>query len=435
MSNRSYKDRIKNYKVEKDTEAWSQMSALLDNLSTDLPVDKKEKKKQRGWLWLALGLAFLIIIAYFTFDYLTIGENVLNTDKANVPSVSNTQSNLSIEDKEKDDDINVNEISNNLKQDSRNISVIDTSTYLPINNGYRTTSNDNQTQIETRNLTTPNKQLNMEKTADDKTKALSKKSNFNNEYQAKNNFSSNSNDIEIKSGDNELLIAESDQSNVIGGQDNLGDFNQEPTSQDDSQINQDSGDEESNTVEPLLKIPPFGIDYLSRDIEQRPMLIDPATISRRRLSLFGSGGYAKFNNNGGFHFNAGLVYDLNNLLSVESSLSYSRGSDRTRNIGSDFEFERQIEMNLLFHLNLIKTERQKAAILLGPTYVFYKGQRLINTAPNETFDFRNSRGFTATLGVLLTHDISRRWTIGGRVGAIPYDDSVIFYNLLIQYKL
>ena len=430
MSNQSFKNRIKGYKVEKNTEAWDQMSSLLDNVS-EAPVVEEDKKKRKGWLWIVLGMMLFLVIAYFAFDFSSINENVLNTNKKITNQPQRPINTLSDQGSDQGYDTNsVRTETTDAVHANQEMSTHET-TIRDQSNADNRISNKRVSQKEGSNFNGSN-QSQKNNTVNENRVGSNSNSSYDDLNESQSGISSNP-DV-IGADILNLNDAESNkysQSSDATGQNNVGLSDSNSATSD-----KPTSDEELSTVEPLDAITSLDLNGLLSDIATLPLQIEPAKIKQHRFSIFGSGGYAKFNNNGGFHFDAGVVYDLSKILSVESSLGYSRGSDRTMNIGPDFEFERQIELSLLFHLNLLKTERQKAAILLGPTYVFYKGQRLINQGgPSEMFDFRSNNGFGATLGLLLTQDIGHRWTIGGRIGVIPYDDSVTFYNLLLQYKL
>lgn len=173
------------------------------------------------------------------------------------------------------------------------------------------------------------------------------------------------------------------------------------------------------------------LPYLSRDLNPidntNRRLWEAPTVEIFHPSRFyfvGGLGYAQFNNNHGFILRGGVMYDVDRILDIETSISYAYGSDKAQNVGQEFEYENQVDFNLLFHLNFLKNSRNRLAFVAGIGWTKYKGQRVINV-PSE-FNFRSSSGRNLSLGIAYDLRLSPDTAIGLRIGAISYDDAVIY---------
>jgi len=164
-----------------------------------------------------------------------------------------------------------------------------------------------------------------------------------------------------------------------------------------------------------------------------PSRIDVSVSPTSNMFLTLTGGYAKFNSNSGYHLSTGFLYDLNKIISVESTLAFSRGQDQTNITEDVFENENQIDLSLLLHLNLIRSKAHKLSFELGGGITRYWGTRIILTSP-VTIDERSSFGRNLQGGLSYTYFLKRGHGIGLKFGVISYDDAVSYFAARYLYN-
>lgn len=134
-------------------------------------------------------------------------------------------------------------------------------------------------------------------------------------------------------------------------------------------------------------------------------------------------GYIYFNENPGYQVGLGIFRDQNRLIGFESEIVYSYGSEQGIEKGKPFTFERQTDINLLVHLNLVRTQRHKISIELGSGWTFYNGVRVIESIP-DFLDVRKSNDYNYNGGLSYTFFINPKNFLGIRFGFVSYDDAV-----------
>ncbi|HLO56589.1 MAG TPA: hypothetical protein VK169_19995 [Saprospiraceae bacterium] len=134
-------------------------------------------------------------------------------------------------------------------------------------------------------------------------------------------------------------------------------------------------------------------------------------------------GYIYFNENPGYQVGLGIFRDQNNVIGFESEIVYSYGSAQGVEKGKPFTYEKQTDINLLVHLNLVRTQRHKISIELGSGWTFYNGVRVIESIP-DFLDVRRSNDYNYNGGLSYTFFINPKNFFGIRFGFVSYDDAV-----------
>ena len=89
--------------------------------------------------------------------------------------------------------------------------------------------------------------------------------------------------------------------------------------------------------------------------------------SERKLFLTGDLGASDINSNRGYFLGAGLFWDIDKILGLEPTLSFSSASDIANRSNSFFDDEQELDLSLWIHLSFWRTARHKASLELAPS--------------------------------------------------------------------
>ena len=377
MSN-SYKDRIKGHQVNTDAEAWNQMRELLDHSSEKPTVVPKYSYRNRLFLLLSL-LLFLITMSYILYTAKIDSEHSVSSNPDDIENLIESEVNSigqagTIETAIVVQSLPVGDVQHNAISES----TINSQRAPESNNAESKEVNNGLSQ----SMATSNKIIEDDRGI-----------NYADAYSTQQ--------VELRES---VLNDVGDKSIVENYNNTISDV--------------DKNSELKNKIDVISTVPSLGLflDKSEKIFDDSP--IDIATFDNKKLSIYALGGFARFNQNNGYHVGTGLVYDANKLLGFETHIAYSRGSDRNKSLASGFEFEQQLELGLLIHLKLFNIGNLRSSIIGGPTYVFYNGQRLIFINSQEEFDIRRSNGWGGTFGLDMNYDLDRRTAIGFRLNAI-----------------
>lgn len=193
----------------------------------------------------------------------------------------------------------------------------------------------------------------------------------------------------------------------------------------DSEKNVDSSTIKSDIYMPILELaslPTSLFSYKNRDLLKTAL---PTKVNRPETKMYYAmrAGYIYFNENPGYQVGLGIFRDQNNVIGFESEIQYSYGSMQGIEKGKPYTYERQTDINLLVHLNLVRTQRHKISIELGSGWTFYNGVRLIESNP-DFLDVRRSNDYNYNGGLSYTFFINPKNFFGFRFGFVSYDDAV-----------
>lgn len=133
-------------------------------------------------------------------------------------------------------------------------------------------------------------------------------------------------------------------------------------------------------------------------------------------------GYASFNGNPGYQLGFGMFREVNKIIGCELEAVHSYGSEQGVIDNLPFTFEKQTDLNFVFHLNLARVRRHKLSIELGVGYTMYQGERVHQSS--ATIDYRKSQSNNYNGGLSYTYFISNSDFIGVKGGFISYDDGI-----------
>lgn len=176
---------------------------------------------------------------------------------------------------------------------------------------------------------------------------------------------------------------------------------------------------------PLLVLANKVVDPSSNEKRDLTSSLIPKIVNRPDTRMYYAmrAGYIYFNENPGYQVGLGIFRDQNKVIGFESEIVYSYGSAQGVEKGKPFTFERQTDINLLVHLNLVRTQRHKISIELGSGWTFYNGVRVIESNP-DFLDVRKSNDYNYNGGLSYNFFINPKNFLGIRLGFISYDDAV-----------
>ena len=440
MENRDFRDRLKNHKREVDPAAWDQMEGLLDSL----PITKEEDKRKKRGFWLfffGIGIISLIGVTWLKMYPLGTAEsnNQLSnqsTIELNIPSESETTTEYNMTEDQNSDlsstDVkhtNENILENKVQQQAKKRALnSDSKLYtIPSNQEQSPAEHDNKDhktvheidngkvdkgRIEKSEITDMSNSENLDVVDKDVSGSNVSKlntSSTSNENSKENSLKEASPDLmNLKVGDVEnksvLLEVKTDVST---------------SKEEDEEKNRD---DLFNLEKLLLPLASIVSNEGLEDIQSPSIQIVKPSL----FSYFLGGGYAAFNGNPGYIIQTGTYYELDRILDLEANLSYSYGSEQNIPQGELFTYERQFDMSLIFHLNMIKNRSHKLSFIAGVGYTMYGGQRIIRSEP-IIVDDRRHNGRSLQLGFDYQFKVNKRSALGFRVGAIVYDDAVTYF--------
>jgi len=417
MQNKDFRSRLRNHTSSPNSDAWEQMSQMLDSI----PQQNKSKKKRR-WLWLLLLPLCLGVTGYLMLSNDLSINSVNSQDKYIVEHQSNAQHSTNTNIKKGDQTASSQKAADiTQREETRSTSLGNaTPTILEMSTSASQPSGKNIIKNKKPNLNSKPR-IDSDR-ADSFTTAREVQSTTQDTSEQKelgqssprNNMTTNlSNDgKDAKDGTTSLTTIEITK-----------DQSQDKTLGAQEQITTGTAPEKTNAF--------INIDYLERVLmtiahADRQDLAIPSIINNTPSNFwyaFGAG-YARFNGNRGFILTGSVKYELDKILEFEGAIAYSYGSDQTQKVGEAFEFENQIDFNLNAHLNLINKRKGKIAFVGGIGLTKYSGQRVINI-PAE-FNNRASTGLNFTIALDLQYNLGINQAIGVRTGIIAFDDAVEF---------
>lgn len=454
MENRDFRDRLKNHTREPNPAAWEQMDSLLNSL----PSAKNEKKKKRRgfwWFFFGTGIIALILIALITNGSLKFGHSDTALSKIERKEQSGTE----------DIEIGNVDFSDNTNNEEKKPTSISTENVeLKSNDEYTFKTNiEEQNSIEERNevnIENSGSEMNSEfdlETAENKTDV---QENENGKSESKSTIDDNSKRSTLRSEDvsRNLIHRESTAQNVDSAESEDKSV-QKPVSNSESSSNE--GDLDNEAVIPsesgvdemdnnLTADTDSNLGKTTKAIEESRAVFLPFSrlilplkslqpkedgivafdkeiiIEKPRLfEAFVGGGFARFNDNPGYIIHIGANYGVDRILDLEANIGYSYGSEQGIQAGEPFTFERQFDFNVLVHLNFIKNHMNRFSFFGGLGYAMYSGERVINLEP-VNIDVRDHNGRCFHLGFDYKYRFRKYNSLGIRIGAISYDDAVMY---------
>lgn len=450
MENRDFRDRLRNHTSEANPAAWEQMQGLLDSVQV---TKTKDKDKKRGlWFFLfGIGVIAMLVIGRLWIDgsgrsvkpeklstNQTIRESLSN-EKGNVESDTKAIGDANDESLSKDRnqkaeteyiEKGTDEYDSNAKQQI-NIDQ-DFSTLIQQDDGLKSKFNagtkSNQKSKSKRNNSSKNfgdgNSTEVARTIGGIDFSLSDStdlSKLNNRKSIKGsnandlieNASKNEQDADQLVDDNSLNLAKSDSANESG----------------EKEVELFATDKSNESRSVLLSIDklilPFSNITRTKD-DRQPSTPEIKIIKPSRFSILSGVGHAWFNDNPGFIINGGVYYDVDRILDLEANIGYVYGSEQGIPQGEKFTFEKEFDLSLLIHLNLIKSKLHKFSFIVGIGYSFYSGERVNNRAEPITVDVRSSRGRNFQGAINYQLRINNIISLGIRAGLISYDDAVVY---------
>lgn len=436
---KDFRARLNEQKSEVNPDAWNQMSEMLDQL--------KPKRKRRWW--------------FFVFFFVFIGTIFglfIKEDWNFISNESISLNNKSPQDELNDKVDNINQIDDLKSKESNKFS--------PMNQSEATAANQNTnaTEMEVAEnhpsnaiekspfsikwkskkreiKTSDNSDIqdfnegNIEKksspfvTVNNGLDSSSKEINTKGNSAAKTNGTYNENseitfDSSIKP--NRLISNELNQNSSTGSESN----DIQSSKRDFIKVNDSEKTVDSSAISRDIYMPILGLTSLATrlnsnkkgDLFKLPL---PTKVVRLETKMYYSmrAGYIYFNENPGYQVGLGIFRDQNKVIGFESEIVYSYGSAQGVEKGKPFTFERQTDINLLVHLNLVRTQGHKISIELGSGWTFYNGVRVIESIP-DFLDVRRSNDYNYNGGLSYTFFINPKNLLGIRFGFVSYDDAV-----------
>lgn len=429
MSNKDYIDRIKNHKVEFDPSSWDKMNELLDGISQvqEKREDKNEEKRRKGlWFFLFIGVIGFIGIATFGFNQLSSSkkgtkEIVGNVENETISQQDTHYKGYNTEKKsEGTETSNKEQTRTNDETEKNGISSLESDSKVDILNKPSLTTKS----VTEKQYTSLSSSDGVQSGRLNHGKILDNQNTSKSQRRQSDLLKGNSNNRPSKANkpSNESNFTEKETTAIL---DSNRDSKQESETESIIEIN------------PLASIMTgMGLINEINSLNERAISleIDPADIKTTKFSFVVNGGLARFNLNRGYHFDAGINYQINKLLGLELVGGFSRGWDKSKTTGVGFEFEQQIELSLLIQLHLINLKKHRLSFFVGPGLAKYKGERLVMRNGELAYDVRSSNGRLIQGGIEYIYRVNRKNALGMRIGVISYDDSVTFINLKFQRK-
>jgi hypothetical protein len=443
---KDFRARLNGQKSEINPEAWKQMSEMLDHL--------QPKRKRRWWFF----IFFFVFIG-------TIFGLFIKEDWNFISNESISLNNKSPQDEVIDKVDSINQIDDIKSKESNQFS--------PINQGEATATNQktNVTEMEVAENHPSNatekspfrikgkskkREIKTSETSDiqdfnagnikkksspivkvnNVLDSSSKEINTEGNSAAKTNETYNENS-EITFGSsikpNRLISNELNRNSLTGSESkDIQSSKRDLINLNDSEKNVDSSAISRDIYMPLLGLTSLATSLNSNkkgDLFKLPL---PTKVVRPETKLYYAirAGYIFFNENPGYQVGLGIFRDQNNVIGFESEIVYSYGSMQGIEKGKPFTYERQMDFNLLVHLNLVRTKRHKISIELGSGWTFYNGVRVNQFFPDSP-DVRKSNYNNYNGGLSYSYFMNSKNFLGIRFGFISYDDAVM--GLTLRY--
>jgi len=438
MENREFRDRLKNHTTDSNPAAWEQMQSLLDSVPE---VQKEDKDKKRGFWLFFFGMGFIALLG---ITWLLI----------------DTSSNA-----EMNEVLSTNETVLESKSQEKKIDFYETGVTKEAADG--SFSKEENQQID----------HNYNEKEIPKYDSISKSSNKKNQYDSglvqqveilkiktndtnhKKNFGDRKiNKIMRENGSIEFSSSFYNDSLIVKKQmlNNISDAIDSSITKNESgqEFEQQMKNDKANLSKPentdasnvnviesivtndrvdsrgaLLSINRLMLplkEIAKGKGERSVSPLQVKIIKPSRFSIFGGVGYAWFNENPGFIINGGVYYDVDRILDLEANIGYVYGSEQNVLEGEKFTFEKEVELSLLIHLNLVKNRMHKLSLIAGIGYSFYSGERVRRWTEPVTVDIRSSTGRNFQGAINYRIRINQNYSIGMSGGFISYDD-IIFY--------
>lgn len=433
---KDFRARLNEQKSEVNPDAWNQMSEMLDQL--------KPKRKRRWWFFIFFFVLVGAIFGLFRVSFLT--SNAKDTLSWNDKSHSNDLIDK-VGSKDNVDEINEN-VSSMISPKNQN----EASGFKELNSDINLTSKNAKTS---KNDGSPNVDAPLKESKTSKSKGSNAK-DFNTDHlKHKMTSSIGSNEgIDAISTSKNMKETTSFMANLAS------DENSKVTNRYSSKTDQlfsdelkneaissDKRSDESNTsflvkenldkktidssankgliFMPLLALYSNVTAPISNEIRDLTSYLIPKIVNRSDTRMYYAmrAGYIYFNKNPGYQVGLGIFRDQNNVIGFESEIQYSYGSMQGIEKGKPFTFERQTDINLVVHLNLVRTQGHKISIELGSGWTFYNGVRVIESIP-DFLDVRRSNDYNYNGGLSYTFFINPKNLLGIRFGFVSYDDAV-----------
>lgn len=433
---KDFRARLNEQKSEVNPDAWNQMSEMLDQL--------KPKRKRRWWFFI-----FFFVLVGAIFGLFRVSFWTSNAKDTLLWSSKSQPNNLIDKDGIKD---NVNEINENVSSMISPKNQNEASGFKELNSDINLTSKNSKTS---KNDGSPNVDTPLKESKTSKSKGSNAK-DFNTDHlkhKMTSSIGSNKGIDAISTSENlgkktsfMTNLASDDNSKVTNRYSSKTDqlFSDELKNE---AISSDKRSDESNnsflvkedldkkTIDssankglifmPLLALSSNVTAPISNEKRDLTSYLIPKIVNRSDTRMYYAirAGYIYFNENPGYQVGLGIFRDQNNVIGFESEIVYSYGSAQGIEKGKPFTFEKQTDINLLVHLNLVRTQRHKISIELGSGWTFYNGVRVIESIP-DFLDVRRSSDYNYNGGLSYTFFINPKNFFGIRFGFVSYDDAV-----------
>lgn len=430
MENKDFRFRLKNHKVPMNENSWQKMQMLLE--ADDVP----EKKKKRGlFFWLLL--SGMLLIASFVIGDLFLNEfSNPHTSKDLEVKIVNNENALETQSFQLDRNNEIQKSNSNgvAKSTTQNKTIIDA---IEDENLMLTTTRSDelkkQQASESNNVTNQN--------GLDSTEIVEDLNPKDDSMRNRPQDNTSGNLLLSKPKDTSKELSDIKSTNTFLS--NVNTNSEEKIRSEDKLINEGLpvGDDltaslltRNITEVPLAKPLPNRLSnylYGTRELNDALSIVAP---SQKRWFYYGQIGYAQFNGNPGLTFGGGVLYQLDNILHIESGLTYSYGNEGGVLDGEPRTKEREIDLALNIQMNLFSKNKSRLSFEVGYGFTKYWGQRIIRSEP-ITIDLRNSFGTHYQGGIAYTYKIDRDNQLSLKFGVIGYDDSITYLALKYYKRL
>lgn len=438
MENKDFRYRLNNHKVPMNEASWDKMQMLLE--ADKLPEKKNKRRYFFWWLFFGLLLVGAVVLSNLYFSH---SKNVLNDSKGKLLIENNSTGQKAYENSE----VEKVSIESSQPYAASGLEPVSKSGYEQKNKNIRGVDlsieeslfSKNDKSVDADNKVTFEKAA--QETIDiahDEIHELEKtrQGTISNKVDGPSIVQSKS----VQSTEEELLSGKLSASNVDDSSEG-----RSSSSNSDQNNNRITSDQDevlvtTNEVTLVQRSNMLPLEQLLSNNETKYLFADRAInedmiITNPNLSkwlYFGQLGYAQINSNPGLIFGAGLQYQLDRILHIESSLTYTYGNEAGVVDGEPRTEEREIDLGLVVHFNLLSNEKSRFAFEVGYGLTKYWGQRIIRSEP-ITIDDRSSLGAHYQGGLSYTYKVNRKNQLSLKLGVVGYDDSLI-YMALKYYK-
>jgi len=337
MENKDFRERLRSGQAEFSPEKWRKMEQMLDS----------SESKSRGafWLrWLGLGipiLLFLVIMLYNVKDNGFLESSKIETEELTQINKKNELGTPSVDASSNNFEDNIVD-GDEFSADTEMTSITAESEEVNV-----TSTTNNRVAVETESKID---QSNTQIVSIEKETLKVKKSYIEHRNHVdKGNYRSESG-----------IASELTKEFYAGNQNNVNKENRVKTLEE---LNSKNVLENKMDLQDEIDAIPLLDQYVEYVPESNEKIINNISENTeiKRLAepftgryLFAQAGPGYFNGNLGMHLGAGVQWDLNKILGVETELGYSYGSDSSNFSEDQSERESQVELNVLFKLYLIR---------------------------------------------------------------------------------